>query len=322
MKHIHQVLKEITAQAEFDIPFIDKFLTSKRGPKFIARLGRTQIDILEKEFGIKHMYTTDPINKLGLWLNRAKKLGLTPPTRNTLIKNYGETVKKMKEEGLLKLPKSLTKEEIYNIDHPIIRDKNGKPVQAKDRRGRLLWNNKTNTPIYKRKRNTGPSRGLPEALKCHMYEMHKMAKWDRKNPTPGGAELNSDFFPGDLMAAHRTRRMIVNEHIRDMLAKKYCHTNPKRPILRMFSVHTSTGYNGQRVDWEQECDPYVYGYPFTSYNSWPSIPDINSKLQRAVKDIADNTVVGLKVYDMFGNERARIAAQSDTHVLTRTISQC
>lgn len=310
MKHLSmkQLLAEITKQAEFDIPFIDKFLQSVRGQKFLSKLGRTQIDILEKEFGIHGLYTRSPINRQNLWIHRAKKLGWKPDKRYTPIAGFYKTLERMKKDGKLKLHPSLTKRELMAINIPLERDINGKPIQQKDRQGRMLWNNRTNHPIYKRKRLRESSRGLPVALKCHLYELHKMAKWDRKHPIPSMTELMNDMFPADLIAARQTSRNIFNEHIRNELAERYCHASPVyTPLLRLFSIHKNKGFGGQIINWEQECDPYVYGYPFCG-NRWLSIPDINIKLQHVVKRKADDTVVGFKVYDMFGNERSRIAA--------------
>lgn len=196
----------------------------------------------------------------------------------------------------------------------ILRDVNGNPVvktipdnsPTNISKKRILYDATTGIPIYVMKRK--PKRkDFPLAMKCHMYELHKMAKWDRNNPPPEESELKANLFPSELMAAYKTRRSIANENIRDVLSNRYCGTKINTPYLRLFAAHTSTGYNGEQISWEQECDPYVYGYPFTSCLSMPSVSYINEKLKRAMK-YAGQTVTSLKVYDMFGKQRGMLVA--------------
>lgn len=89
----------------------------------------------------------------------------------------------------------------------------------------------------------------------HHLELHKMAKWDRKHQMPS---LEFDLFPELIVAGWKTKRMLANQHIRDLLSIKYCKDTRYKPQWRFFGVYKNVK-TGQVF--EQEPDPYVIGYP-------------------------------------------------------------
>lgn len=177
------------------------------------------------------------------------------------------------------------------------KDKLGKPIIATDVVNgelRMLFDKQSGLPYYK---YTPKEMHIGLAYKLHMLELHKMEKWDRKNPPPSELQLKQDLFPTTLISAHKTRRSIFNEHVRNILSEHYCGVKNKEKPLRLYE----TGSNGT-VSWEQEADPYVYGYPLSSPNT-----DLKAKLEIAKRNCCP-PATGLKVYDLFGNEQMRVAA--------------
>lgn len=277
---------------------------------YIEHMGRDTaqqrvLDVMAKKAGLQPRYARI-VDYTGLSL--VNKENAAQAARKAFIEQYN------KNKPCLRLTpyeqKLLNKRDEWEI----LRDANGNPVvktipdnsPTNISKKRILYDAITGIPIYVMKRK--PKRkDFPLAMKCHMYELHKMAKWDRNNPPPEESELKANLFPNELMAAYKTRRSIANENIRNMLSNRYCGTKTKMPYLRLFASHTSTGYNGEQISWERECDPYIYGYPFTSCISMPSVSYINEKLKRAMMH-ADQTVTSLKVYDMFGNQRGMLVA--------------
>lgn len=303
MKPLHKVLSDLNA-CYASLDNITKWMNSKVGHKFADRLGFEPLDQLIERFHAPRVKVSDYEHRLNCYKYGAKMNKLV--RRTIIVKDYDKKLEEMKKEGKLKLPPSLTKAERMAIETEIIRDENGKPIQKTDKQGRKFWNSVTNKPIPVRKRK---STKMGTAKKCHMYELHKMAKWDRKNPEPTQSALLTDLFPLELMAAHRTRRSLAVERVRNELAELYCHATVKRPLLRMYEVHSKIGYGGQDVVYENECDPYIFGYPFSSYNSFPSLPSIEDKLRCAIKKREnDPSLVAIKVYDMYGNVRGELRA--------------
>lgn len=307
MKTITEALKNLNTQyAELDK--IKKFMSTPKGYQFAMRLGREDIDQLIRRFEAPKLSIRDKQQKVNCY-----KYGATTCKLKELIvpssKGFAVRLRKLQKEGKLKLPKSLTKEEMFNINNPIVNDIYGYPVKRRTSKGFVLWNARTNKPLYKRRRRGDISIGLAE--KCHLYELHKMAKWDRKNPMPNSVDLAFTLFPEEEMASYQTRRNIALEHIRNVLSEKYYHCKSiESPTVRMYTVHRVIGYQGKRIAYEKECDPFIYGYPFAGFKKdYPSKQFIETKLHIALGHVQKSEgVIGLKVYDKFGTLRGQIAA--------------
>jgi hypothetical protein len=190
----------------------------------------------------------------------------------------------------------------------IVRDMEGNAIQKTDKQGRQFWNKFTNEPIPVRKRKSNKM-GL--AQKCHLYELHKMEKWDRKNPAPTDQGLSYDLFPKELLAAHRTKRELQVERVRNMLSERFYGTKNRVPLLRLFRVcqFKSQFLPGGFGVYETEA---TNNYDFTKYtDTYPSNEMIMKKLQYRIMhpdwSAIGTTVVGLKVYDQYGNVRGQLS---------------
>lgn len=306
MKTIKQVYSDLNAfYASLDT--LKKWMNSKKGHEFAKRLGREPLDQLIKRFQAPDIKKNDYIQKLNSYKYAvvANKL----QRRAIIVKDYDKKVKEMKEEGLLKLPKSLTKEDRMKMETYLIHNECGDTVQKKDRKGRLFWNCVTNKPIPVRKRKSNEM-GL--AQKCHLYELHKMEKWDRKNPVPSQSGLSYDLFPKELLAAHNTRRELQVERVRDMLSERFYGAKIRKPLLHLFEIRRfrSDFIPGGFGVYETEVtDPNKGAYDFTFYkDEYPTHAMIMKKLQfRIMHNRKDSTLLGLKVYDQFGNVRGSIS---------------
>ena len=203
---------------------------------------------------------------------------------------------KMKKAGKLKLPKSLTKSEIFNIHNIILRDIDGKPIQKTDSKHRLLWDVKTNKPIWLRTPRGKVQRGI--ASKCRAYELHKMAKWDVNNPPPTKEEMRTHLFPEILISTHETRRHIFNEHIRHELSVRYCGKAAKEHLQHLYIIHSFKGLNGHMSAYQVKADPYVWGYPLSGSRTKGEI--IETMKLRIAKH-KDPGILGFNVYNNRGN---------------------
>lgn len=306
MKTITEALKALNTQYK-ELDTIKKFMATPKGYQFAMRLEHERIDDLIRRFeapkltSIRDEQQKANCYKYGATVCKLKKI--VPSSHGFAVRLH-----RLQKEGKLKLPKNLTKEEIYNINHPIIYDEKGFPIHKRTSKGFMLWNSRTNKPIYKRRQN---NKRMQLAEKCHMYELHKIAKWDKKNPMPNDVDLAFTLFPEEEIASYNTRRNIALEHIRDMLSEKYCHSKAiDTPMLRMYTVHRVTGYQGKRIAFEKECDPYIYGYPFTSFKKdCPPNEYVKEKLRIALTHVQKSeNIVGLRVYDKFGTLRGQLAA--------------
>lgn len=301
MKTLTKKLANLNKQYE-DISKVKKFITSRKGILLANRLGKERIEDLEKRFEAPKLFIKDNMSKYRIYLQAATTAKvLTKPIK---IIDYTKTLERKKKNGELKIPRSLTKEELFEINNPLIRDINGKPIQKTTKKGLLIWNAKTNIPVYKRK---SLSTKMELAEKCHRYELHKINKWDVKHPMPNNKQLYSELFPEVAIAAHNTMRNIALENIRTELAKKYCGGIQKDPpLLRLYAAYHKKGYGGKQIAFEQECDPYIYGYTFLHHESYPSQLEMQTRLQKAALHVTDKSITSLKVYDKYGTLRNSI----------------
>lgn len=305
MKPLKKVYEDLNAfYASLDK--LTKWMSSNRGKEFAKRLGREPLDQLIKRLGAPNIDKKDYIQKLNSYKYAVKQSGLQ--RRAIIVKDYDKKVKEMKEAGKLKLPLSLTKEDLMKMNTYIVRDANGNAVIKTDEQGRQFWNKFTNKPILVRKRKSSKM-GL--AQKCHLYELHKMEKWDRKNPAPADQGLSYDLFPKELLAAHRTKRELQVERVRNMLSERFCGTKNRVPLLRLFRVcqFKSQFLPGGFGVYETEA---TNNYDFTGYtDTYPSNEMIMKKLQYRIMhpdwSAIGTTVVGLKVYDQYGNVRGQLS---------------
>ena len=266
---------------------LTKWMSSNRGKEFAKRLGREPLDQLIKRLGAPNIDKKDYIQKLNSYKYAVKQSGLQ--RRAIIVKDYDKKVKEMKEAGKLKLPPSLTKEDLMKMNTYIVRDADGNAIIKTDDQGRQFWNKFTNKPILVRKRKSSKM-GL--AQKCHLYELHKMEKWDRKNQAPADQGLSYDLFP-------------------------------KEPLLRLFRVcqFKSQFLPGGFGVYETEA---TNNYDFTSYtDTYPSNEMIMKKLQYRIMhpdwSAIGTTVVGLKVYDQYGNVRGQLSFIDSLKPIYRSI---
>ena len=302
MKPLKKVYEDLNAfYASLDT--LTKWMKTDRGKEFAKRLGREPLDQLIKRLGAPNIDKKDYMQKLNSYKYAVKQSGLQ--RRAIIVKDYDKKVKEMKEAGKLKLPPSLTKEDRMKMETYIVKDMYGKAIQKMDRQGRLFWDVASNKPINRRKRKS-VKMGL--ALKCHLYELHKMAKWDRKNPLPTDGVLSRDLFPKELLAAYHTKRDLQVERVRNELSERFYGVKNDGYLLRLYSVHKfhSPNLNGGFGVYEkEEVDPDYGGYDFTYYKDQvPSDDLIMRKLQYRMMHfpkIYGSELIGLKVYDRFGN---------------------
>lgn len=299
-KTITERLKDLNKQYK-ELDELKKWMDTERGRRFAKLLKVKQLDMLIHDFKAPKVSVQGYQHKLNAYVSVKHSLGI----KDRVIKpdaNYAKNLRKLQESGKLKLSPRLSKEELAKLNTEIVRDLYGKPIQKKDRKGRLLWNVKTNEPIYK----TRPKNMIPHgvASKCHMYEIHKMDKWDHKNPPPTERELKSFLFPEILKSEWKIKRERALESIRDMLSNKYYKGYSYSPAhLKLYALQMHKA-NARNVYSYVEADPYVYGYPLSRMGISTENNAIHNRITKITRP--SSSVIGLKVVDMFGKSRASI----------------
>lgn len=305
-KTITERLKDLNKQYK-ELDELKKWMNTERGHQFAKLLKVKQLDMLIRDFKAPKVSVQGYKHKLNAYVSVKHSLGI----KNDISKpnpNYAKNLRKLQESGKLKLSPRLSKKELATINTEIIKDLYGRPIQKKDSKGRLLWDVKTNKPIYKtRPKNTIPC-GV--AAKCHAYELHKLQKWERRNPKPTEKELKSFLFPDILQKEWELRRTKAIENFRDMLSNKYCKGHVYKPEeLSLYVLHksllpNSTPYATGDVYSFVKADPYAYGYPLVGMRVSESNSTIQNRISKITRLSSDN--VGLKVIDMYGNVRASV----------------
>lgn len=293
-KTITERLKDLNKQYK-ELDELKKWMNTERGHQFAKLLKVRQLDMLIRDFKAPKVSVQGYKHKLNAYMSVKHSLGI----KDRVIKpdaNYAKNLRKLQESGKLKLPPNLTKKELHAMHVKVLVDIYGKPIQKTDRKGRLLWDTKTNTPIYKTVDKHKIDSGL--ALKCHMYELHKMARWDHKHPKPSPEQMKSFLFPYMLMQEWNTQRNVANERIRDDLSNKYCHGKTYTPPLRLFKVGIYSGESGAKTSYITEADPYVYGYPLTGMDETTPFATIQRRINQLKLYSND---IGFKVINKFGH---------------------
>lgn len=227
---------------------------------------------------------------------------------------YDNMVKKKQSSGELRMVKSLNKLEQKalnkRIGWEIKHDASGNPLIKTDKEGKLLYDIKSNTPIYK---YTPKSTSPGFALRMHLLEEHKMKKWDNRHPKPveNSKDVKEDLFPQELFAAkvaqHRTMRYIHLESVRDFLAVKYC--NSKRVVMRPFKVYEVYKTNNSEApicEVERWSDAYYLAGLSKDTSNGVLADKLNAHLKAVTSHPMGDKTIGYKVYDSDGNFRLQV----------------
>lgn len=283
-----------------------KFLQSPKGQRMVNCIDRRPITALMREFEAPKASWRDAHSQYNLLRAAMKLAKVKPEHTGRSIVDYTHLLYDKQLKGELKLRKSLSHGEMKDIgkrlNWVIKKDSSGNPIIKTDSEGRKLYYKGSNNPVYKwtpRIKN-----GL--ALRMHMLEEHKMAKWDRLHPEPTSIELQQDLFPEDLLSGHRTARYVHLEHVREFLAVKYCNGIRKTSDLRVFEVYKNPSANGSLCEVERWEDAYC----LTGLDKNTSNTTLKIKLENHVKTLPftpmGKKTVGYKIYDNLGNLRVNL----------------
>lgn len=263
--------------------------------------------------GIKKIYITDElIAKLDKMLATRRCKGIVNDIHrlgiNDLLKKY--QIPYMRKFGgsydIRRVITNRLKAKYNVVDYTLIDENNKFAMQNRARRTKLENEHR----LFKTVKSPQPKnwtgdqkkyqikhKGLADYL--HRLELHKMSKWDRKHQMPS---LELDLFPELIVAGWRTKRMLAQQHIRDLLSIKYCKDKRYKPQWRFFGVYKNlkTG----KV-FEMEPDPYVIGYPgirAEAASTTAEIADIISLYKDKVINAAGegNMCVKVKMYSADG----------------------
>lgn len=134
--------------------------------------------------------------------------------------------------------------------------------------------------------------------------IHKMYKWERRNPKPTEIELKQDLFPDELILGWEAGREIAMKFILNKLEEKYLNIAQHKikyvhDVAIYINEHTGKKYNYPNVD--SSMTLYI---PNTTNKSTLTQALIAKKI--AIKR-GGNKIVKLNLYDNRG--KLRIAVQ-------------
>lgn len=291
-----------------------KFLKTVKGQEMVNNIDKRPINALLREFGAPKATHRNDRQQYNL-LRAAMHLAKVKPTiaKNNIV-DYTNLLRKKQLNGELKLSKSLSHGELKDMNKSIgwviKKDNSGNPIIKTDSEGKQLYYIGSNKPMYKWTPKKSP--GL--AFKMHLLEMYKMKKWDAKNPAPTETDLKQDLFPEELVTAHRTRRYIHLENVRELLSVKYCGGKRTIPDLRVFEVYKIPDEHQKYAGANKFCEVERYddAYCLAGFDKNTSNATLKNKLEDHIKSLTSTPMgdktVGFKIYDNIGNLRVSIAA--------------
>lgn len=180
------------------------------------------------------------LNKVDKIENVAKKASVFLKSKrgikflNSLHKDRLDVLCKRYNAQFLLLGKSFTK--TYNIIKHVTKVENIEPKPCiKTAENKQLQFTKIKPKPFKIVRKSKSTK-LTRTQLMHGYEMHKIAKWEKKNPNPV-IKSNPSLFDEDLEKEWNNKRNIAVERIRDMIVSRY----DKLPLYAKFAG--SKGYD-------------------------------------------------------------------------------
>lgn len=220
-----------------------KFLMSDKGKQMVSMIGYMPLPTLIRQ------YEAPPLNKAGsssrqmnILMHAVAKAGVGNLLRHTKLIDYtglssDEKAYNIKRENFVKeYQKNKSPIRLLKYEHKILNKKdeweikrlqNGayeikkEPDSNPDNVAgyRLLFDKESGIPIFKWKRKPNP-KGI--AWKLHAYEVHKMAKYDKKMDEAMKKEKPLFLFPEELPYKYKMMREAHLEQLRKDLSDLYC----------------------------------------------------------------------------------------------------
>lgn len=220
-----------------------KFLMSDKGKQMVPMIGYMPLPTLIRK------YEAPPLNKAGsssrqmnILMHAVAKAGVGNLLRHTKLIDYtglssDEKAYNIKRENFVKdYQKNKSPIRLLKYEHKILNKKdeweikrlqNGayeikkEPDNNPDNISghRLLFDKESGIPIFKWKRKPNP---MGIAWKLHAYELHKMAKYDKKMAIKEEIDKKSDLFPDQIVAKYKMLREAHLEQVRKDLSDLYC----------------------------------------------------------------------------------------------------
>lgn len=297
---------ELINKDEKYLEVLKKFLQSPKGQEMVNCVDRRPIIALMREFGAPKASWRNKLQQYNLLKAAMKLAHVKPFFKDSHIVDYTHLLYDKQLKGELKQSKPLSHGEMKDLNkrmHWNIKcDNTGNPIIKTDSEGKKLYYKGSGNPVYK---YTPKTIGIGLALRMHLLEEHKMAKWDRKNPPPSETDLKQDLFPEELISGHRTARYVHLENVREFLAVKYCKGIRKIPDLRVFEVYTNK-FNNTVCEVERREDEYC----LTGLDKNTSNITLKAKLGDHIKKkqftpMGEQTLA-YKIYDNSGNLRVNL----------------
>lgn len=154
-----------------------------------------------------------------------------------------------------------------------------------------------------------PKKKMGFAAQMHAYEEYMMEKFIKTHPAPTEKELAEDLFPDELMAGYKNMLYIRREYVRDVLCQKYCKTQKKRTLYRVFGVLSvtedpATGRKHEPVISEKEIDPSIISgaYGLLTADAKTQIDVLHNRLQHLANTAPkiDHNIIKVKLYNRKG----------------------
>lgn len=229
-----------------------RFLMSERGQKVVPMIGYMPLKALVRTFEMPSLTRAGTVDKqMNILMHAVAKAGLGNKLRHTKLIDYTHIAdeersydiqrKKFVENYQKNKPQvRLLPYEQYLInkksEFEIKRRENGSYViktEADDNPNnvaghKLLFDKQSGLPIFEWRRKPNP---MGIAWKLHAYELHKMAKYDKKMAIKEEIDKQSDLFPEQIIAKYKMLREAHLEQVRKDLSDLYCPVSVHAMII-------------------------------------------------------------------------------------------
>lgn len=220
-----------------------KFIESDKGSELVRMIGYMPLNELMKRYGAPNLARAGTSDRqMNMLLHAVAKAGKGNELRHTKLIDYThiaeeeDAYNKSRERFVKgyqknKVPVRLLPYEQYLInkksEFEIKRRPNGSYVIKDGIRTNkdgtqekcLLFDKRSNIPIFKWRKKPNP---MGIAWKLHMYEIHKMAKYDKRMAIKEEMDKKSDLFPDQIVAKYKMLREAHLEQLRNDLVDLYC----------------------------------------------------------------------------------------------------
>lgn len=241
-KMIAKATKKIEVKERLSEKLI-RFLLSERGQKVVPMIGYMPLYVLTRTFQMPSLARAGTSEKqMNVLMHAVAKAGLGNKLRHTKLIDYTDLARKedaydkQREKFVKNYQKNKPQAYLLPYEQYLINKKSDFEIKRRENGSyvikteidndpnnvsghKLLFDKQSGLPIFKWRKKPDP---MGIAWKLHAYEVHKMAKYDKKMAIKEESDKKSDLFPDQITAKYKMLREAHLEQLRNDLVDLYC----------------------------------------------------------------------------------------------------